>query len=84
MIKGPPLHDIESFDTSLPAVVRKSNMPRCVGDEISVCVTLLPFCVGICAGGSTNATAFQRLFVLQAPRTAKNQLFTRVVGTRLT
>lgn len=44
MIKGPPLHDTESFDTSLPAVVRKSNMSRCVGDEISICVTSLPFC----------------------------------------
>lgn len=88
MIKGPPLHDTESFDTSLPAAVRKSNMPRCVGDEISICVTSLPFCkagVGICAGGSTNATAFQRMFVLQSPRPAmKNQLCIRVVGTRLT
>lgn len=43
MIKGPTLHDTESFDTSLPAAGRKFNMPRCIGDEISICVTLLPF-----------------------------------------
>lgn len=62
MIKGLTLHDTESFDTSLPAVVRKFNMPRCVGDEISICLTSLLFCkagVGICAGGSTNLKAFQ-------------------------
>lgn len=88
MIKGPILHDTESFDTSLAAVVRKFNMPPCVGDEISICVTSLPFCkagVRICAGGSTNVKAFQRLFVLQSPRPAeKNQLCIRVVGTRRT
>lgn len=63
-------------------------MPRCVGDEISICVMWLPFCkagVGIRAGGSTNLKAFQRLFVLQPPRPAvKNPLCTRVVRTGLT
>lgn len=63
-------------------------MPRCVGDEISICVTSLPFCkagVGICADGSTNLKAFQRLFVLQSPRPAgKNQLRTPAVCMGLT
>lgn len=39
MIKSSTLHDTESFDTSMPAVVRKCNMPCCVVGEISICVT---------------------------------------------
>lgn len=88
MIKVPTLHDTKSFDTSLPAVLRKFNVPRCTGDKTSICGTSLPFCqagVGICAGGSTNLKAVQRLFVLQSPRPAvKNQLYTRVVHPGLT
>lgn len=53
MIKSPALHDTESFDTSMPAVVRKCNMPCCVVEEISICVTgataiLQSSCLDLC------------------------------------
>lgn len=39
MIKSPTLQDTQSFGTSVPAVVGKCNMPCCVVEEISICVT---------------------------------------------
>lgn len=88
MIKSPTLHDTESFDTSLPAVVRKFNMPHCVGDDIRVCVTWLLFYKAESRDLCRRIYKYEGLLMAVCSEVAlagrENQFCTRVVRTGLT